>query len=72
MGKKLLAMAPGVMVKHYKGGVYKILHIALGCSLEIERKLMIVYENANHQVFVRTVADFTADVNGVDRFEEIR
>lgn len=60
----------GSLVRHYKGGVYRVVCRALRESTGEE---VVIYEKAGGPAWERTLADFRSEVSeaGVRRFEPL-
>ena len=53
-------VAPDVMVRHYKGGIYQIILIAKSSENKEE---MVVYESEGGTTWVRPMTEFTGRVD---------
>ena len=58
----------GCVYRHYKGGLYRVLHVGL---LEKDQRVMVVYRSLflrDVSLWTRPHADFISHVDGVRRF----
>lgn len=58
----------GGIYEHYKGGLYRVMDIATHTERE---ETLVIYRNADGEVFARPYDMFFGEVDGVPRFKYV-